>query len=146
MVHLYPAIFVVMVIVSVTLVTGDVYKSVKLTKKDYKVKEKDLKQAKARWIQVQRDYDWGDDMMQKPIDEAPRRSNRELGEICTYSRDCSSGCCLMDRETKLRSCQSKSKVGQKCSSAQVKADLFVDACPCVSGYNYCSYPQEVCTK
>ena len=35
-------------------------------KKDYKYKEKDLKQAKARWISLDED-DWGDDMWQKPI-------------------------------------------------------------------------------
>ena len=41
-------------------------------KKDYKFKDSDLKQAKARWISLE-DEDWGDDMMQKPIDEPPRR-------------------------------------------------------------------------
>lgn len=114
------------------------------SKKDYKFKEKDLKQAKARWIQVQED--WGDDMNQKPIDEPPRRTNRDLGEMCTYSRDCGSGCCLLERQTKVRSCQPRAVRGEKCSNAQVKADIYVDACPCLSGYNFCSFPQEICTK
>jgi len=114
-------------------------------KKDYKFKEKDLKLAKARWISLQEE-DWGDDMMQKPIDEPPRRTNRELGEMCTYSRDCGSACCLLDRSTKVRSCQPRAVKGEKCSNAQIKADIYVDACPCVSGYNFCSFPSEICSK
>jgi len=139
---------VVFLVVQLAILSDAVgpHKNQKLSKKDYKVKEKDLKNAKARWIQVHDDEEWGDDMMQHPIDEPPRRRNRELGEICTYSRDCSSGCCLLDRDTKVRSCQTKAIFGEKCSAAQVKADLYVDACPCQSGENYCSFPDEVCKK
>lgn len=96
--------------------------------------------------------------------------NRELGEMCTYSHDCQSGCCQLERLTKIRSCQSKALLGEKCTNAQVKADTYVDACPCVSGYgkcclaqeclpmlpltdghfcsiaDYCSFPKDVCTK
>lgn len=57
--------------------------------------------------------------------------------MCTYSRDCHSGCCQLDRSTKLRSCQPKALLGEKCSNAQVKADTYVDACPCVAGYGKC---------
>ncbi|XP_054154806.1 uncharacterized protein LOC128953345 [Oppia nitens] len=103
-------------------------------RKDYKLRDKDVKQAKARWISLQEE-DWGDDMWQKPIDEPPRRTHRELGEMCTYSRDCQSGCCLLERSSKLRSCQPKSVKGEKCSNAQVKADIYVDACPCFAGYS-----------
>jgi len=63
-------ILLVLMFIGVTL-AGEFARKPNL-KKDYKFKEKDLKQAKARWIQVQ-DEDWGDDMMQKPIDEPPRR-------------------------------------------------------------------------
>jgi len=135
-------ILLVLMLIGVTL-AGEFAKKVNF-KKDYKFKEKDLKQAKARW-NIQEE-DWGDDMMQKPIDEPPRRTNRDLGEMCTYSRDCGSGCCLLDRQTKVRSCQPKAAIAEKCSNAQVKADIYVDACPCLSGYNYCSFPQEICTK
>lgn len=38
--------------------------------KEFQVHDKDLKDAKERWIQEE---DWGDDMMQHPIDEGPRR-------------------------------------------------------------------------
>jgi len=136
-------VLLMLMFIGVTL-AGEFAKKTNL-KKDYKYKDKDLKQAKARWTSVQ-DEDWGDDMMQKPIDEPPRRTNRDMGEMCTYSRDCESGCCLLDRQTKVRSCQPRSVRGEKCSNAQVKADIYVDACPCVSGYNFCSYPQEICTK
>jgi len=131
-------------------------------KDGYKVKEKDLiqkdKEAKQKWInhyhpqkelhnsQQQQSDDWGDDMMQKPIDEPPRRTNRDLGEMCTYSRDCGSGCCLLDRDTKIRSCQPKSTLGEKCSAAQIKADLYVDFCPCQSGIDFCKFPDAFCTK
>jgi len=92
------------------------------------------------------DEDWSnEDMMQHPIDESPRKSNRPLGEMCSYSTDCAAGCCLLDRETKIRSCQRKAKRGEKCTSAQVKGDLYVDACPCSSGDDFCAYPGEFCT-
>lgn len=68
--------------------------------------------------------------------------NRELGEMCTYSHDCQSGCCQLERLTKIRSCQSKALLGEKCTNAQVKADTYVDACPCVSGYGKCCLAQE----
>ncbi len=58
-------------------------KNQKLSKKDYKVKEKDLKNAKARWIQGHDDEEWGDDMMQHPIDEPPRRVSHILSYILT---------------------------------------------------------------
>ncbi|KAF7490293.1 hypothetical protein SSS_02918 [Sarcoptes scabiei] len=118
--------------------------SAKENKADFKVLEKDVDEAKERWMELE---DWGDDdMMQHPIDEGPRRTHRELGEMCTYSRDCRSGCCQLDRESKLRSCQPKALLGEKCTNAQVKADTYVDACPCVTGYEYCEFPKEVCTK
>jgi len=87
--------------------------------------------------------DWSDaDMMQHPIDEAPRRENRGLGDICSYSKDCSSGCCLMDRETRQRSCQAMALEGEMCSLGQVKGDLYVDACPCNSGSDACEFPSN----
>lgn len=111
----------------------------------FQVLDDDLKDAKERWIQNDDDI-WDDDMMQHPIDEGPRRTHRELGEMCTYSHDCQSGCCLLERKTKIRSCQPKALLGEKCSNAQVKADTYVDACPCVAGYDHCNFPKEVCTK
>lgn len=90
---------------------------------------------------------WNDaDMLQHPIDEEPRRSDRSLGEMCLYSSDCISGCCMLDRETKIRSCQPKSIKGEKCTTAQIKADLYVDVCPCESGDSNCVYPGEFCSK
>jgi len=89
--------------------------------------------------------DWGDeDLMQHPIDEEPRRKNRALGEICSYSSDCEAGCCLMERETKVRSCQPRALIGERCSSGQVKGDLYVDACPCAAGMDVCDFPSEIC--
>lgn len=32
------------------------------------------------------------------------------------------------------------------SLKQVKGDLYVDACPCLSGIDYCSNPGEFCTN
>jgi len=93
------------------------------------------------------DQDWSnEDMQQHPIDEAPRKGNRQLGEMCSYSTDCGSGCCLLDRETKIRSCQKKAIRGEKCTSSQVKGDLYVDACPCSSGDDFCAFPGEFCTN
>jgi len=90
---------------------------------------------------------WNDaDMLQHPIDEEPRRMDRALGEMCLYSSDCTSGCCMLDRETKIRSCQPKSIKGEKCTTAQIKADLYVDVCPCESGDSNCIYPGEYCAK
>lgn len=90
---------------------------------------------------------WNDvDMLQHPIDEEPRRMDRTLGEMCLYSSDCISGCCMLDRETKIRSCQPKSIKGEKCTTAQIKADLYVDVCPCLSGDSNCIYPGEYCSK
>ena len=43
--------------------------------------DKDLKDAKERWIQND-DEVWDDDMMQHPIDEGPRRVSLPL---CRYS-------------------------------------------------------------
>lgn len=63
-------ILLVMMFIGVTL-AGEFARKPSV-KKDYKFKEKDLKQAKTRWISIQEE-DWGDDMMQKPIDEPPRR-------------------------------------------------------------------------
>lgn len=90
---------------------------------------------------------WNDaDMLQHPIDEEPRRMDRALGEMCLYSSDCTSGCCMLDRETKIRSCQSKAIQGEKCTTAQIKADLYVDVCPCEAGDSFCVYPGEFCSK
>lgn len=90
---------------------------------------------------------WNDaDMLQHPIDEEPRRMDRTLGEMCLYSSDCSSGCCMLDRETKIRSCQPKAIQGEKCTTAQIKGDLYVDVCPCESGDSNCVYPGEFCFK
>jgi len=90
--------------------------------------------------------DWSDaDMMQHPIDEAPRRENRALGDVCSYTKDCGSGCCLMDRDTRQRSCQPMALFGEKCSLGQVKGDLYVDACPCSAGSDACSFPAGVCS-
>lgn len=90
---------------------------------------------------------WNDaDMLQHPIDEEPRRMDRALGEMCLYSSDCMSGCCMLDRETKIRSCQPKAIRGEKCTTAQIKADLYVDVCPCESGDSNCVYPGEYCSK
>lgn len=90
---------------------------------------------------------WNDaDMLQHPIDEEPRRMDRALGEMCLYSSDCLSGCCMLDRETKIRSCQPKAIRGEKCTTAQIKADLYVDVCPCESGDSNCVYPGEYCSK
>lgn len=90
---------------------------------------------------------WNDaDMLQHPIDEEPRRMDRALGEMCLYSSDCVSGCCMLDRETKIRSCQPKAIQGEKCTTAQIKADLYVDVCPCESGDSNCVYPGEYCAK
>ena len=90
---------------------------------------------------------WDDaDMLQHPIDEEVRRMDRALGEMCLYSSDCMSGCCMLDRETKIRSCQPKSIKGEKCTTAQIKADLYVDVCPCESGDSNCVYPGEYCAK
>lgn len=90
---------------------------------------------------------WNDaDMLQHPIDEEPRRMDRALGDMCLYSSDCVSGCCMLDRETKIRSCQPKAIQGEKCTTAQIKADLYVDVCPCESGDSNCIYPGEYCSK
>jgi len=91
--------------------------------------------------------DWSDaDMMQHPIDEAPRRENRPLGDICSYSKDCGSGCCLMDRDTRQRACQPLAAWGEKCSLGQVKGDLYVDACPCATGADFCAFPAGTCSQ
>lgn len=106
----------------------------------YKEKEKQAKMASINDI-------WNDaDMLQHPIDEEPRRMDRALGEMCLYSSDCISGCCMLDRETKIRSCQPKAIQGEKCTTAQIKADLYVDVCPCESGDSNCVYPGEFCSK
>lgn len=90
---------------------------------------------------------WNDaDMLQHPIDEEPRRMDRALGEMCLYSSDCMSGCCMLDRETKIRSCQPKAIQGEKCTTAQIKGDLYVDVCPCEAGDSYCVFPGEFCSK
>lgn len=76
MIQIQNIVFVVLLIVFITEINGAYGpKYQKNSKKDYKIKEKDLKQAKARWIQLQKD-DWDDDMMQRPIDEPPRRVRR----------------------------------------------------------------------
>jgi hypothetical protein len=106
----------------------------------YREKEKQSKMGSINDI-------WNDvDMLQHPIDEEPRRMDRALGEMCLYSSDCISGCCMLDRETKIRSCQPKSIKGEKCTTAQIKADLYVDVCPCESGDSNCVYPGEFCAK
>ncbi|RWS05990.1 hypothetical protein B4U79_12872 [Dinothrombium tinctorium] len=88
------------------------------------------------------DYvDWSkEDLLQHPMDDTPRKKNRGLGHMCSYSEDCSSGCCLLNRETKIRSCQPRAIKGERCTSYQIKGDLYVDACPCESGPEYCSSP------
>lgn len=106
----------------------------------YREKEKQAKMNSINDI-------WNDaDMLQHPIDEEPRRMDRALGEMCLYSSDCISGCCMLDRETKIRSCQPKAIQGEKCTTAQIKADLYVDVCPCESGDSNCVYPGEFCSK
>jgi len=83
--------------------------------------------------------DWSSaDMMQHPIDEEARKSNRSLGQPCSYSSDCGSGCCLLDRTSKIRSCQPLALLHEKCTNSQVKGDLYVDACPCASGSQFCT--------
>jgi len=129
---------------SVLLVSCEIAKNQEHNK-NFQVLDKDVKDAKERWIQNDEDL-WDDDMMQHPIDEGPRRTNRELGEMCTYSHDCQSGCCQLERKSKIRSCQPKAVFGEKCTNAQVKADTYVDYCPCMAGYDACVFPKEVCTK
>lgn len=91
--------------------------------------------------------DWSAaDMMQRPIDEPESRErDRVLGSPCSYSSDCSSACCLLDRSTKIRSCQPKARMSEKCSNFQVKGDLYVDACPCVRGTNHCNSNTKRCS-
>ncbi|RWS29191.1 hypothetical protein B4U80_09499 [Leptotrombidium deliense] len=72
--------------------------------------------------------------------------SRKIGSKCSFSSDCASGCCLLKREAKVRRCERKAVKGEKCSLAQVKADLYVDACPCVSGIDYCPLSTAICTK
>lgn len=108
----------------------------------YREKEKQAKLSNSGINDI-----WNDaDMLQHPIDEEPRRMDRALGEMCLYSSDCISGCCMLDRETKIRSCQPKAIQGEKCTTAQIKADLYVDVCPCESGDSNCVYPGEFCAK
>lgn len=75
-----------------------------------------------------------------------KQIDRILGDICSYSRDCASGCCLMDRSTRQRTCQPLAGWGDKCSMGQVKGDLYVDACPCKAGPDVCTFPAGVCSK
>ncbi|RWS30418.1 hypothetical protein B4U80_11305 [Leptotrombidium deliense] len=85
------------------------------------------------------DLDWSEeDLLQHPIDDYPRKKNRGLGHMCSFSEDCSSGCCLLNRETKIRSCQPRAIKGERCSAFQIKGDLFVDACPCEAGIDSCA--------
>ena len=115
--------------------------------------------------QVADPIDWSAaDMMQRPIDEPESRqvsyhklafrtdfelilfqTDRVLGSPCTYSSDCSSACCLLDRYTKVRSCQPKGRMSDRCSNFQVKGDLYVDACPCARGTNHCSTKTKRCS-
>lgn len=91
--------------------------------------------------------DWSAaEMMQRPIDEPEiRKTDRGLGSPCSYSSDCSSSCCLLDRSTKIRSCQPKGRTSDRCSNFQVKGDLYVDACPCARGTNHCSTKTKRCS-
>ena len=93
------------------------------------------------------EVDWSAaDMMQRPIDEPEaRETDRGLGSPCSYSSDCSSACCLLDRSTKIRSCQPKARMSEKCSNFQVKGDLYVDACPCIRGTNHCNSNTKRCS-
>lgn len=117
------------------------------TAKELVMKEKKYREKEKQSKLSSYNDAWSDaDMMQHPIDEEPRRRNRALGEMCLYSGDCISGCCMLDRESKIRSCQPKAILGEKCTTAQIKADLYVDACPCESGDSNCVYPGEFCTK
>lgn len=137
-------VYLFTVATSVHLVSAEISTHQDQNKPEYHT-DKDLKDAKERWI-VNEDEMWDDDMMQHPIDEGPRRVHRDNGEVCTYSHDCASGCCQLERKTKIRSCQPMAQLNERCTNAQVKADTFVDACPCQAGYDFCSFPGEVCTK
>ncbi|XP_015786494.1 uncharacterized protein LOC107363736 [Tetranychus urticae] len=102
---------------------------------------------KSYYIPSNDGIDWSDpEMMQHPMDDTPRKTHRGLGDICSYSNDCESGCCLLNRETGIRSCQSRAQRGERCTLAQIKGDLYVDACPCISGNDYCEYPSSICRK
>uniref|UniRef100_A0A4Q8K7W4 U10-Liphistoxin-Lsp1a_1 n=2 Tax=Liphistius TaxID=62150 RepID=A0A4Q8K7W4_9ARAC len=80
-----------------------------------------------------------DELSQKPIFFSGefRRSNRALGEPCTYSFDCSSNCCLKETGSR-RQCSRKARKGELCSVSQVKLDLYMEHCPCEEGNRYCS--------
>ncbi|RWS06187.1 hypothetical protein B4U79_02734 [Dinothrombium tinctorium] len=103
-----------------------------ITRKSKDEKDVDFYQ---NWsIFKQFDIDWSnEDYLQQAIDETPRKVDRNIGQMCSFSSDCKSGCCLLNRSTKIRSCQPKAKAGERCSGAQVKMDVYVDACPCLSG-------------
>ena len=53
-------------------VVGAEYARNSCNEKDYNFKDSDLKQTKSRWISLQEE-DWGDDMMQDPIDELQKK-------------------------------------------------------------------------
>ncbi|KFM62831.1 hypothetical protein X975_11974, partial [Stegodyphus mimosarum] len=83
------------------------------------------------------------DLVQKPIFYAGevRSTDRDLGDPCSFSFECDSGCCLQEENGKRR-CSRKMKKDERCSVSQVKLDLYRHYCPCEKGNKYCSDDHE----
>ncbi|GBM41527.1 hypothetical protein AVEN_32331-1 [Araneus ventricosus] len=85
----------------------------------------------------------GSEMVQKPIFYfgEMRSTGLEIGDPCSFSYNCLSGCCLKDKNGKTR-CRRKSRKEERCSVGQIKLDMYMDYCPCEMGNKFCSDDPE----
>ncbi|KAF8790397.1 hypothetical protein HNY73_005421 [Argiope bruennichi] len=69
------------------------------------------------------------------------KTGLEIGDPCSFSYNCLSGCCLKDKNGKTR-CRRKSRKEERCSVGQIKLDMYMDYCPCEMGNKFCSDDPE----
>ncbi|GIX93314.1 uncharacterized protein CDAR_287891 [Caerostris darwini] len=85
----------------------------------------------------------GSEMVQKPIFYfgEMRSTDLEIGDPCSFSFNCLSGCCLKEKNGKTR-CRRKQRKEERCSVGQIKLDMYMDYCPCELGNKFCSEDPE----
>ncbi|GFY08096.1 uncharacterized protein TNCV_1355121 [Trichonephila clavipes] len=70
-----------------------------------------------------------------------RTTGLEIGDPCSFSFNCLSGCCLKEKNGKTR-CRRKTRKDERCSVGQIKLDMYMDSCPCEQGNKFCSDDPE----
>uniref|UniRef100_A0A0K8RM89 Putative ixodegrin protein n=1 Tax=Ixodes ricinus TaxID=34613 RepID=A0A0K8RM89_IXORI len=76
-----------------------------------------------------------DDMGQYPVlpDGPKRKPPGKLGDWCAPYRLCGPGLCCLKFRNGSKICQPEAKLGEACSDAPIKGQIYPRHCPCLTG-------------